>query len=170
MIEHVVEAACQSRVDEVIVVTGIHHDPIAATIERYPEATCVRNPEPSRGMLGSVRVGLKAVNDSTKVIVVLLGDQPGIDAPMIDAVLRAWEASEASIALPAVGGRRGHPLVFDRCHRHEVLTRFDDVGLRGLLAAHPDAVLEVPLQAPEVLEDIDTPEDYARQGEGWTDD
>lgn len=166
LIAHVVTAACRSRVGEVLVVTGAHHDAIAAIFEDTAKVRLVRNPDPSRGMLSSVRCGLEALSNSTNGIAVLLGDQPGIDANVIDAVLNAWQAAEASIALPVCEGRRGHPLVFDLRHRSEVMTRFDTIGLRGLLAAHPDAVLEVPVQASAVLEDIDTPQDYERHAQG----
>ena len=39
---------------------------------------------------------------------------------------------------------------------------FDEIGLRGLLYAHPEAVLELPVDTASILEDIDYPEDYQR--------
>ena len=42
------------------------------------------------------------------------------------------------------------------------MRRFDDTGLRGLIHAHPDAILEVPVDSASILEDIDYPEDYVR--------
>jgi hypothetical protein len=35
--------------------------------------------------------------------------------------------------------------------------------LRGLLAAHPDEVFELPTDDPAVLSDMDLPEDYLRE-------
>jgi CTP:molybdopterin cytidylyltransferase MocA len=49
-----------------------------------------------------------------------------------------------------------------------VLSQFDGTGLRGLVAAHPEAVLELPVSAATVLEDMDTPAEYARQRERFT--
>ena len=47
-------------------------------------------------------------------------------------------------------------------YRDEILTRYGDIGLRGLLHAHAEEVLEVEVPSPEVLEDMDEPGDYAR--------
>jgi CTP:molybdopterin cytidylyltransferase MocA len=42
------------------------------------------------------------------------------------------------------------------------MTQHGEVGLRGVLHAHNDDVLEVAIDSDEVLADIDTPDDYAR--------
>ena len=162
MIACVVEAVIRSKIKDTVVVTGSHHDQIATVLKFTERARLVRNPDPSRGMLSSVRCGLAAIDPSADGIAVLLGDQPGVRSEMIDAVINAWIKSAASIAVPKFGNRRGHPLVFDVEYREEILTKFDAIGLRGLLAAHADVVLEVPIDSTAVLEDIDTPEDYKR--------
>lgn len=59
-----------------------------------------------------------------------------------------------------LGGR--HPLLFSANYRDEILNHYDQVGLRGLLQAHADDVAEVEVSTPEVLEDIDSAEDYQR--------
>jgi molybdenum cofactor cytidylyltransferase len=170
VIECVVAAASQSCVDEVVVVTGSHHDRIAELLIGGNKVVLTRNPDPSRGMLSSVRCGLEAVDSRAIGIAVLQGDQPGIDSEMIDAVIDAWRRSTETIAVPKFGERRGHPLVFDACYAGEVKTEFDDVGLRGLLAAHADDLLELPVSSNAILEDIDTPEDYERlvEDDGYT--
>jgi hypothetical protein len=48
-------------------------------------------------------------------------------------------------------------------YRDEVLSRYDGVGLRGLIWAHPDDVLELPVGSEAVLSDMDRPEDYRRE-------
>jgi len=47
-------------------------------------------------------------------------------------------------------------------YRDEILACYDDVGLRGLLEAHPDDVFELGVSTPGVLLDVDDPEDYRR--------
>ena len=159
LIRHVVDAVSASAVDEIIVVTGGHHDEVVAALGDGVEFA--RNPDPSRGMLSSVRCGLEAVIE-TDAIAMFLGDQPRIEPKVIDAVLTAFAASEQSIAVPTMNGKRGHPLVFAAAYRDEILNSFDEVGLRGLLLAHPDELCEVPVESPAVLEDVDTPEDFEK--------
>jgi molybdenum cofactor cytidylyltransferase len=74
----------------------------------------------------------------------------------------AGRAAGHSIVVPAHQHRRGHPILFAACCRREVLTGLDGVGLRGLLAAHPEDVLELPEADPAILADLDWPEDYRR--------
>ena len=47
----------------------------------------------------------------------------------------------------------------------EVLSHHDGNGLRGLLAAHPEEILELAVCSASALEDMDTPADYQRQKE-----
>ena len=45
----------------------------------------------------------------------------------------------------------------------QIMTSFEDTGLRGLRETLPtEQVLEHPVDTREVLEDVDTPEDYQR--------
>jgi molybdenum cofactor cytidylyltransferase len=160
LIRHVFDAVAASRVDEVIVVTGGHHDEVAASVG--DGVKFVRNPDPTRGMLSSVRCGLEAIDADTNAIAIFLGDQPRLQSAVIDAVLTAFAQSSRSIAVPVMNGKRGHPLVFAAAYRDEILNSFDEVGLRGLLLANPDEVCEVPVESPAVLEDVDTPEDFEK--------
>jgi len=162
LIRHVTDSVSASVVDDLIVVTGGHHEEVMAAVG--DGARFVRNPDPARGMLSSVRCGLEAATD-TDAIALFLGDQPRIEPSIINSVLSAFAISEKTIAVPETNGKRGHPLVFAASHREEILTAFDETGLRGLLQAHPAEVLTVPVNSPAVLEDVDTPEDFEKLSE-----
>ena len=53
--------------------------------------------------------------------------------------------------------------MFSNAFREEILTTFDDVGLRGLLHAHPEEVSELSVSTSQILSDMDHPEDYQRE-------
>ena len=53
-------------------------------------------------------------------------------------------------------------MLFDAKFCNEVLTDFDNEGLSGLRKRHLTEVLELPVSSADVLEDLDTPEDYER--------
>ena len=114
-------------------------------------------------MLSSVRCGIRALPPDCQTALVARGDQPMIDTPLIDHLIAAFAATDKQILIPLHQGQRGHPLLFSRCYFDEILTRFDDVGLRGLLRAHPQDILELKVSTPSVLADIDRPEDYQRE-------
>jgi molybdenum cofactor cytidylyltransferase len=71
-------------------------------------------------------------------------------------------ASGGEIVVPVRSGRRGHPVLFARRFFDDVLTHYDAVGLKGLLAQHPAHVREIDVNDDAVLEDIDDPDAYRR--------
>ena len=77
--------------------------------------------------------------------------------------MQAYKTSGRGIAVPIYKGQRGHPLMFTMRYRDEILNQYEDVGLRGLLHAHPEDVCEVEFPAPNVIDDMDLPEDYERE-------
>ena len=61
--------------DEIVVVTGYHHEQIEAAISD-PRVPFVRNTEPQRGQQSSVRLGVAALGSGFDLIMVVLADQP----------------------------------------------------------------------------------------------
>ncbi len=160
-IARIVDEVLRSPVDEVLVVIGPDGERIAEALAGR-RVRFVTNPDAEGEMLGSVRCGLRAMSETCVGVLLVLGDQPGISAGVIAALIRAFRAGGRGIVVPTHGGRRGHPLLFAMPYRDEILARYDEAGLRGLLQAHPEDVLEVEVAAPGVLVDMDVPEDYQR--------
>jgi len=78
-------------------------------------------------------------------------------------MVQSFAATQKRILVPFYDGRRGHPVLFSAKYRDEILTHYDDMGLRGLLCAHPDEVFELSVSSSAVLSDMDCPEDYQRE-------
>jgi CTP:molybdopterin cytidylyltransferase MocA len=93
-------------------------------------------------------------------VLVVLGDQPGMTSELVAALIRAFRETGRGIVVPAHASRRGHPLLLATRFCDEVLTRYDGIGLRGLLTAHPDEILELEVSSAAALKDVDSPEDY----------
>lgn len=165
VIETIVGSLIQGGADEVIVVTGHEHHAVASALQHLP-ATCVLNPDYRKGMLSSIRCGLRAAAKTARGHLVTLGDQPSLTSGVVAALIREFQEhgeAEPSIVVPTHNGRRGHPVLLSRGFRDEVLTSFDDVGLRGLFTKHPQAIQEVSMDEAGVLRDMDTPEDYRNE-------
>src|SRR5262249_10875389 len=76
-----------------------------------------------------------------------------------------WERVETrnrSIIVPAHGGRRGHPTLIDWKHVGGMRALPPGEGLNGYLRQHIAETQEVPVDSPDILFDLDTPEDYER--------
>jgi len=162
VIAHIVDQLLGSRIDKVYMVTGHQAERISGELSDRA-VSIVNNPDYESGMLSSVRCGLRALPEQCKGVLVVLGDQPSITSKLIDRMLQSFETIEKRILVPFYNGRRGHPILFSGLYREEILTHYDDVGLRGLLHAHPDEVFELTVSNSSVLSDMDYPQDYQRE-------
>ena len=162
IIGHIARQLADSAVERTYVVVGGDRAAVAEAVAAHGVEIVV-NPAPDSEMLSSVRYGLRALPDGCRAVLLALGDQPGISPRLVNALVEAFAQSDKDIAVPTHDGRRGHPLLFSIDYRDKIMGEYDEVGLRGLLRDHPEAVLEVPVPWPVVLTDLDYPEDYRRE-------
>jgi molybdenum cofactor cytidylyltransferase len=162
VIAHVVDQLLASAVGEVHVVVGHQAERVSLELSGRP-VSVVKNPDYESGMLSSVRCGLRALPRRCRAILVVLGDQPSITTELVDLMIRSFAATDKNILVPCYEGKRGHPVLFSQQYREDILTHYDDVGLRGLLHAHPDDVFELAVSTSSVLSDMDYPDDYQRE-------
>jgi molybdenum cofactor cytidylyltransferase len=165
VIEAVVRTALNSRVDRALAVLGADREAVRGKLEPYGVEFAV-NEDYVKGMLSSVQAGFRALPSEAEAAVIMLGDQPFLPAPVIDTVIEAYRESGKGIVLPAFRGRRGHPVVIGLKYRDTVLALDPDEGLRGLMRAHPDDIDEAEVDDPNILRDLDVPEDYVDLQEG----
>ncbi len=76
-------------------------------------------------------------------------------------LLRHGVRDGCTLLVPSYRGRRGHPLLISPARIPEIETLDLAVGLRELLERHPDQVEGIAVEDPGILQDVDTPEDYA---------
>jgi molybdenum cofactor cytidylyltransferase len=124
------------------------------------------NPDPERGMLSSILEGLAALGGADRlaergeVVLVAPADLPALRPGTVAELLWRRAAAGAPLAVPTFQGRRGHPLAIAPELLAEIPTLDLSVGLKQLLERHAAAVLEVPVDDPGAVRDVDTPEDY----------
>jgi molybdenum cofactor cytidylyltransferase len=123
----------------------------------------VPNPHADRGQLSSVLAGLNAA-DRPGVAAVLITpvDAPLVRAETVAALIAACTTSRAPIVRATYHGRHGHPVIFRRAVFDEVRAADPGVGAKSVVQAHATDTLDLEVNDPGVLHDIDGPEDYAR--------
>jgi molybdenum cofactor cytidylyltransferase len=163
VLQHVVDAAGEADLDDIVVVLGHRASEVEASLRLPAPARVVVNPEYGSGQTSSLRTGLRALGAETRAAIVLLGDQPGVAPEAIRTVAAAYRRTDGPVVQASYGGRPGHPVLLDRRVWPEVQAVPGDVGARDLLASHPEWVVpaEVPGDPPP---DLDTWEDYRRLG------
>jgi molybdenum cofactor cytidylyltransferase len=162
----VVSRVLASRVTATVVVTGHQADLVNSLLEKSP-SRLVFNPDYRSGMGSSLISGIDywvAQPDlsSEAGFLVVLGDQPFISPEIIDRVIEAYQSSQAEIVVPVNRGRRGHPPIFHRCLTEEIRKVAGRWGAREVLRRYPEKILPVEVESEEILQDIDTLEDWGR--------
>ncbi len=170
LIMHQIVALRQAGADEVVVVLGHRADELQARIGANRDVyeagnvRCVINSHYSEGKTTSIKTGLKAIStdaSSAGPILMLNVDQPR-SASVINQVLSAHIGrSDKLITIPTYNGKGGHPTAISRSLHQEML-QIDEAtqGMRAVTERHREATQRVELGAPELLWDVNTPEQY----------
>ena len=162
LLELVVDSACGSRVDDVLVVLGAHAGLIRSRL-RLGRARVLLNPDHAQGMSTSLRAGLSALGPEVDRAVIILGDQPDVSAGLLDILLGAQESAGLPAAALSFAGLLHPPVVLARQLWGEMMALEGDVGCRRLIRTRPDLVAAVPAATPRDHPlDIDTPDDFRR--------
>jgi CTP:molybdopterin cytidylyltransferase MocA len=121
----------------------------------------VANPDPAAGMLSSVQYGVRALPDGLDAVFVWPVDHPLVERETAIAMIAAFRAGDPPVVVPTHEGRRGHPVLFAARLLPELLTADPSLGAVVVVKAHDDR-LELAVDDPGILLDIDTPDDYQR--------
>jgi molybdenum cofactor cytidylyltransferase len=159
--EHSLNNMLASKLAEVIVVTGNR----AGETERLIGANPVKNiynPDYASGMSTSMKTGLEAVDSANDGYLFALADQPLVSYLVINRMLDEFQGTDKGIAVPVYNRSRGNPVIFARKYRDELLRLSGDSGAKQIVLNHPEDVMEVDVDEPAVLEDVDTREDYQK--------
>jgi len=165
VIQRTLDSLLASRAGEVIVVLGNKAREINASIGNR-RALSILNPNFAKGMSTSLVMGLGMVNQQARFIIVALGDQPLITTKVYNQLIETALNSEKGIILPVCKGERGNPIIISIKYRAELLAQTGDIGGRELLKAHPEDVLEVPVDCEGVVININTKEEYEKRLKG----
>ena len=162
VIQAVVDMLQSVEIEEIVVVLGHRAEDVGQVLAG--SARCVENPEYADGMFSSVLAGLNALDPDVDGMMLLLGDQPQIQASVVKTVLDRFYATHKGIVIPEVQGKRGHPVIIDVRRYGEAIRALDgSEGLKPVVRGHPEDTEVVRIDDESILRDLDTPEDYERE-------
>jgi molybdenum cofactor cytidylyltransferase len=158
LLDHVLDTARACSFDQLLCVIG----GAAAEVRRAVElggVEVVENPDFGEGCSSSIAAALHAVDSRCDVLVLMLGDQPGVTAATVAKLLAG--RGDAPIAACSYSDGRGHPLAFARSLFPELEGLHGDKAVWKLLDRHGAAAADVQVDGA-IPRDVDTWEDYAQ--------
>jgi molybdenum cofactor cytidylyltransferase len=162
-VARVVRTLHAAEVTDVMVITGSQHEAIDVALTQdgvRDSVRLVRNPDPARGQLSSIWTAIDACPPEAEALLMTLVDVPMLTSATVRAVVDGWRKTRAAIVRPIVDGRRGHPVIFDRRLFDELRSAPLDSGARAVVRAHWNESIDVAVNDPGCLVDVDTPADY----------
>jgi molybdenum cofactor cytidylyltransferase len=156
LLDHVLSVARECPLDQLLCVVGGGADEVRAQVD-FNGVQVVENPGFGAGCSSSIAAAMGAVDPRASVLVLMLGDQPGVTASPVEKLLVGLGG--AALAACAYSDGRGHPLAFARSMFAELGTLHGDKAVWKLIDRYANEVAEVPVDGP-IPRDIDTWEDY----------
>jgi len=158
LIAHAITHACKVS-KHVFVVLGAHYDKIMPTITG---AQIIHNRDWELGMGSSIAKGIHHITevDSFSHILIMLVDQPYLDAEYLNTMLDLVEKKPFGIVATAYDNKFGVPAIFSTTYFEELKQLNQDFGARKLLKKYRDDIVGVSPGNKTI--DIDTPEAYSQ--------
>jgi CTP:molybdopterin cytidylyltransferase MocA len=157
LVRRAARAALDAGVDELIVVVGAERDAVAEALVGL-DLRLVENERWPDGIGSSIAAGVRAA--SCAAVLVLLADQPGVDAHLLTELIAGMEAGHACVAC-AYAGVVGVPALFSSPDDLAALRGLSgDRGARQLLRRNGAAVFAIA--AEQAAHDIDDEADWRR--------
>ncbi len=156
LLGHVLNTARACDFDQVVCVIGGSAADVRAHVD-LSNVEVAENHHFGDGCSSSIAAALTAVDPRADVLVLMLGDQPGVTPQAVKALVAG--RGDAPLAACAYENGRGHPLAFARSTFADLKALHGDKGVWKLLDRHTDRVVDVPVPG-RIPRDVDTEEDY----------
>jgi molybdenum cofactor cytidylyltransferase len=156
LLGHALDTARECDFDQLIVAIGGSADAVRERVN-LAGVDVVVNDDFGEGCSSSIAAAMAALDPTATLLVLLLGDQPGVTATTVRTLIAA--RGDAPLAVCRYDDGRGHPFAFDRTTFGDLGALHGDKGVWKLLDRRAGEVGEVPIGGPIPL-DVDTWADY----------
>ena len=161
LIQKAIDEANKSQADCLVVVLGANADLIQTGFDPS-SAPLIINSDWQQGMSSSMQAGLRFLMEKEEInqVLLMLCDQPFVDASLLDQLIAAKETSGKGIVAAAYSNTLGVPALFDKRYFEELSQLTGSEGAKKVIFNHQAEVhaLDFPLGAV----DLDTEEDVSQ--------
>ncbi len=160
LIAYQAEQLIRAGAQPIAVVLGAEAKRVAVPLRHFGELSLVSNPRYSLGKSTSIEAGVRALPSRIDAVLLLAVDQPR-RAETLRRLIGAHLESHSLVTIPVHQGRRGHPPVISSTLLPALSTLPEEQqGLREMMRRYRPETQEIPMESPEVLLDLNTPDDY----------
>ncbi len=163
-VRHLAATLLEGGVIDVLVVGRPDDDALRAEVENLgTRVRLVFNAHADEGQLSSVIAGLNAADrPGVHGMLVTPVDVPLVLPGTVRALLAAFASHRAPVVRATYRGRHGHPVIFGRGVFDALRRANPAIGAKAVVQAHAREMVDLEVDDPGVLHDIDGPDDYAR--------
>ena len=147
-----------TKVGDILLVVGPQQKPAWQWLASL-RVHVVENPDPSKGMITSVRVGLSSPWAKGKDFLLTPADIPFVKPETVDKLIVDFRTRSRDIVIPTYRGLGGHPGVYAAALQREFFLHGDANGTKEVLMRHRDRTLRISVPDPDVCFDVDTEAD-----------
>ena len=162
ILSHLIQSTQAAGVEPILLVLGHYADEILASVADLSDSiSACLNTDPDRGQASSFRLGLESVSNRAERVLVMLSDQPLLEATHLRALLEIHDrvAREKDCVQPDNSAWPGNPVVFSGQAVAEILNEPAPYSGKDWQRDHPDRLLKWQTQELAYFADVDTPED-----------
>lgn len=156
LLDHTLATARACGFDQLLVALGGAAERVREVVD-LSGAEVVENPAFGSGCSSSIAAATGALDPRAEVLVLLLGDQPGVRPQTVASLLSG--RGDAPLAVCRYEDGRGHPFAFGRAAFGDLADLHGDKAVWKLLERRAPEVVEVAVPGP-VPPDVDTWDDY----------
>ena len=157
LLDHTLGVARACGFDQLVCVLGGGADRVRDEVD-LGGVEVVENRAFGTGCSSSIAAALGALDPRADVLVLMLGDQPGVTPATVAALLAGRGRAPLAACLYEDG--RGHPLAFARSTIADLAALHGDKGVWKLMDRRAAEVADVPVAGP-IPRDVDTWDDYS---------
>ena len=161
---HQIRTWHQLGAGQVTVVCGASDPTLRAELDclNFPTDLRILNPEPERGMFGSIRCAVQwsSWREITERFAIVLGDQPQVRQETLRVLLEFSAQHATQVCQPRAGGRPRHPVILPRKVFVSLCSRGAS-SLKDFLRSQSENIALCDIEDPGLEFDLDTSADYA---------
>ena len=158
LIKRALNNILKSQVNEIIIVLGYQQKTIEKLIHKKSKIKFVFNSNFESGMASSIKKGIENLSNKSDAFFISLGDMPSINYETYNLLIKSKENKKAII--PMFKGQKGNPVLFPKSFEEKLSSIQGDYGAKKILEINKREVLNLEINDPGIIKDLDIPKDF----------